>query len=94
MITARCKETEYALAVLIVANSEYVLTTFIANGIPPAKIIAIPTLPTRRRRRRTERGRGRPPPGLYVGAMTLRKGFPYLLEAWRGLAPGARAHDV
>ena len=28
---------------------------------------------------------------LYVGAMTLRKGFPYLLEAWRRIALGTRA---
>ena len=89
---ARRKEAEYALADLIVANSEYVRKTFIANGTPTTKIIAVPT--------------GCPPVDpvgarsgagsdalrvLYVGAMTLRKGFPYLLEAWRRIALGTRA---
>jgi glycosyltransferase involved in cell wall biosynthesis len=89
---ARRKEAEYDLADLIVANSEYVRKTFIENGVPAAKVIAVPT--------------GCPPLDpvgarsgagsdalrvLYVGAMTLRKGFPYLLDAWNRLAPRARA---
>jgi hypothetical protein len=37
------KEAEYDLADLIVANSAYVRDTFIANGVSPTKVIAVPT---------------------------------------------------
>lgn len=86
--TAQRKEAEYAHADLIVANSDYVRETFMANGISGTKIVAVPT--------------GCPPVDsvgarsgvgsdslrvLYVGSLSLRKGFPYLLEAWRRFAP-------
>ena len=89
---ARRKEVEYGLSDLIVANSEYVRKTFIVNGVPAGRIVAVPT--------------GCPPVDpvgarsgtgsnalrlLYVGTLSLRKGFPYLLEAWRRAMPGTRA---
>lgn len=89
---AQRKEVEYAFADLIVANSDYVRKTFIENGVSATKIIAVPT--------------GCPPVDpvgarsgagsdalrvIYVGAVSLRKGFPYLLEAWQRVAAGARA---
>ena len=89
---AKRKEVEYGLADLIVANSNYVRKTFISNGIPAAKVIAVPT--------------GCPPVDpigarsgagsdalrfVYVGTLSLRKGFPYLLEAWRNIKAGIHA---
>ena len=78
------KETEYELADLIVANSHYVKKTFIENGVPPAKIVAVPTgcPPVDRVGARSGVGRDALRV-LYVGTLSLRKGFPYLLEAWR-----------
>lgn len=82
-IAAR-KETEYKLADLIVANSHYIKKTFIANGVPAGKIVAVPTgcPPVDLVGARSGAGRDALRV-LYVGTLSLRKGFPYLLEAWR-----------
>jgi glycosyltransferase involved in cell wall biosynthesis len=86
------KEREYALADLIVANSDYVRQTFVDNGVDPAKVVAIPTgcPPVDPIGARAGAGSG-PLRFLYVGSGSLRKGFPYLLEAWRALDPGPAA---
>ena len=86
------KETEYHLADLIVANSEYVRKTFIANGISPARVVAVPTgcPPVDRVGARSGRGSG-VLRFLYVGTVSLRKGFIYLLEAWCSAKFGAHA---
>jgi len=86
------KEREYGLSDLIVANSDYVRQTFIDNGVPAAKVVGIqtgcpPVEPVQARS-----GRGNTPLRfLYVGTLSLRKGFLYLLEAWRRLQPGGGA---
>jgi glycosyltransferase involved in cell wall biosynthesis len=89
---ARRKEVEYDLADLIVANSDYVRKTFIASGVPAAKVISIPTgcPPVDGVGGRSGRGSG-PLRLLYAGTLSLRKGFPYLLEAWRIGKFGTRA---
>jgi glycosyltransferase involved in cell wall biosynthesis len=86
------KETEYRLADLIVANSEYVRKTFIANGISPARVVAVPTgcPPVDRVGARSGHGSGALR-FLYVGTLSLRKGFIYLLEAWCSAKLGAHA---
>jgi glycosyltransferase involved in cell wall biosynthesis len=90
--TAQRKEREYALADLIVANSTYVSRTFVAHGIAAQKIIAIPTgcPPLDSVGGRAGKGTG-PLRFLYVGTLSLRKGVPYLLEAWRQWKPGVNA---
>jgi glycosyltransferase involved in cell wall biosynthesis len=89
---ARRKEIEYGLADLIVANSEYVRKTFIANGVSPSRIIAVPTgcPPVDPIGARAGAGSGTVR-FLYVGALSLRKGFLYLLGAWRAARPGTHA---
>ena len=86
------KEKEYRLADLIVANSDYVRRTFIDHGIPPAKVVAVPTgcPPVEKLGARSGRGNG-PLRFFYAGTLSLRKGFPYLLEAWRQAQLGPAA---
>jgi glycosyltransferase involved in cell wall biosynthesis len=77
------KDEQFTLSDLIVANSEFVYSSFVEAGIAPEKIIVIP-------------GAGPGPPAvapdirikdrmifLSAGAQSLRKGTPYLLQAWR-----------
>jgi glycosyltransferase involved in cell wall biosynthesis len=86
------KQTEYDFADLIVANSNYVRKTFIENGMPATKVVSVPTgcPPVDHVGARSGRGSGALR-FLYVGALSLRKGLPYLLEAWRSAKPGAHA---
>ena len=86
------KQAEYDLADLIVANSAYVRKTFIENGIPAAKVVTVPTgcPPVDHVGARSGRGSGALR-FLYVGTLSLRKGFPYLLEAWRSANVGGHA---
>lgn len=81
---AERKQIEYHLADLIVANSAYVERTFRENGVPASKIISVPTgcPPVDLIGARSGRDRGKLR-FLYVGTMSLRKGFPYLIQAWR-----------
>jgi glycosyltransferase involved in cell wall biosynthesis len=73
---------EYAMADVIWVNSEYSRETFLAEGVPAAKL--------RRREltidpRFTPRSRRPANPGLhvmYVGSLTVSKGIPVLLEAF------------
>lgn len=88
----RRRSVEHELADLIVANSDYVRTTFIDHGVPAAKVVAIPTgcPPVDPTGARSGRGTG-PLSFLYPGRLSLRKGFHYLLEAWRLASFGSRA---
>lgn len=81
---------EYAQADAIAVPSSFVRRTFLAHGLPPEKIILAPY--------GGDLSRFRPiapkEPGfrvLFVGQLGLRKGLPYLLEAFRRAdLPGAR----
>jgi glycosyltransferase involved in cell wall biosynthesis len=88
----RRRVLEHGLADLIVANSDYVRTTFIDHGVPAAKIVAVPTgcPPLDPTGARSGRGAG-PLRFLYAGRLSLRKGFHYLLRAWQLAAFGERA---
>jgi glycosyltransferase involved in cell wall biosynthesis len=82
---------EYDLADIIWVNSEFARETFLAEGVPSAKL---------RRRTLSVDPRFRPPevppenPGLhviYVGSLTVSKGVPVLIEAFaRYRDPAAR----
>jgi glycosyltransferase involved in cell wall biosynthesis len=83
------KDEQYAHSDLIVANSAYVKATFIEAGIPESKLVVVPgaapDLSCASSARREH------PVGktifLSVGAQSVRKGTPYLLDAWRKLRP-------
>jgi glycosyltransferase involved in cell wall biosynthesis len=86
------RAVEHELADLIIANSDYVRTTFIENGVPGAKIAAVPTgcppIDPIGARRGQDRG---PLRFIYAGRLSLRKGIHYLMQAWRLAEFGNRA---
>lgn len=93
---------EIAIADYVLIPSDFVRGTFIAEGVSEAKLLQIPF--------GADVERFQPAPGrephpfrtLFVGQVSLRKGVPYLLEAWRRLGwcdaelwlAGAVAPDV
>lgn len=91
-INAR-KDEQYALADLIVCNSEFSRQTFIEAGVPAHKLLAIPTgcppvTADASAPRQTLQGAM---VFLCAGSQSIRKGIPYLIEAWRRLQPAAQA---
>jgi glycosyltransferase involved in cell wall biosynthesis len=86
------RTAEHELADLIVANSDYVRTTFIENGVPAAKVAAVPTgcPPLDPTGARSGRSSG-PLRFVYAGRLSLRKGFHYLMQAWSLADFGDRA---
>jgi glycosyltransferase involved in cell wall biosynthesis len=86
------RAVEHELADLIVANSDYVRTTFIENGVAASKVVAVPTgcPPVDPEGARSGRGTG-PLRFIYAGRLSLRKGFHYLMQAWRLADFGNRA---
>jgi glycosyltransferase involved in cell wall biosynthesis len=76
---------EYATTDLIAIPSGFVQRTFLEEGIPEAKLLQVPY--------GVDLHRFRPEPRrdhrfrvVFIGGFWLRKGVPYLLEAWRRLA--------
>jgi glycosyltransferase involved in cell wall biosynthesis len=90
-IVAR-KCAEYELADLIIGNSEYVRGTFVAEGVAPDRVVCVSTgcPPVSGVPARAGRGTGRLR-FLFVGTLSLRKGAPDLMAAWREFRPGAAA---
>lgn len=88
----RQRAAEHELADLIIANSDYVRTTFIENGIPASKVVAVPTgcPPPDATGARSGNGVG-PLRFVYAGRLSLRKGFHYLMKAWQLASFGGRA---
>jgi glycosyltransferase involved in cell wall biosynthesis len=88
----RRRAIEHDLADLIIANSEYVRSTFIDNGIPADKVVAVPTgcPPADSAGARSGRGTG-PLRFIYAGRLSFRKGFHYLMQAWQLTAFGSSA---
>jgi glycosyltransferase involved in cell wall biosynthesis len=86
------RAVEHELADLIIANSDYVRSTFVDNGIPPDKVVAVPTgcPPVDATGARSGRGTG-PLRFIYAGRRSLRKGFHYLIKAWKLAAFGSGA---
>jgi alpha-maltose-1-phosphate synthase len=79
------EEAEYARADAITVPSEFARSTFLETGLPAAKVHKIPYGVRLERFRRT----AEPPKDtfevLFAGTVSLRKGVPYLLEAFRQL---------
>jgi glycosyltransferase involved in cell wall biosynthesis len=84
------KRAEYALADRVLCNSDYVAATMVAHGLPPERVVAIPTGCPPLTAAPANAGRGSAPLKLlYVGTLGVRKGASELLEAWRALSDGA-----
>jgi glycosyltransferase involved in cell wall biosynthesis len=90
---------EYAEADAIVATSSFVRRTLVERGVDARKIVVVPygvDMPARADARRG----GATPRLLFVGGCSLRKGVPYLLQAFRRLQTRGelrlvgRANDV
>lgn len=81
---------ERDLADILIAPSNYVQSTLVADGVPPDKIVTIPyaVSPTAYPGREHNYDGSRPLRVLFVGTVNLGKGIPYLLEALRELGPG------
>jgi glycosyltransferase involved in cell wall biosynthesis len=84
------KDRELFLADLVIANSTFARTSLVKAGFPADRVAVIPLgappvakLPPQRVRR--------PFIFLAAGNLTVRKGIPYLLEAWRSLGCGSSA---
>ena len=74
------------------ANSDYVRTTFIDNGVPGSKVVAVPTGCPEPDAMGARSGSGDGPLRfIYAGRLSLRKGFHYLMRAWQLAALGGRA---
>ncbi len=79
------QETEYEVADAITVPSEFARRSFIEMGISPEKIVKVPYGVQLNRFRRI----GTPPADrfevLFAGTVCLRKGVPYLLQAFHSL---------
>jgi len=78
------KSREFAAADLIVANSKFTAKTLIDAGYAASKICVVPlggpapsAMPAKRN--------GKVPVFFFVGNDPIRKGLPYLVEAWKSL---------
>lgn len=84
------EEAEYAEADGILVPSEFVRRSFLAHGVPADRLFKVPY------GARLDRFRPGPPPAsdrfvvLFVGQVSLRKGFPDLLDAFGRLAHPAK----
>jgi len=86
------KDKQFDLADLIVTNSEFSRRTFIEAGISAEKVKAIPTgCPPITNRQRVSAGQESKMIFLSAGTQSVRKGTPYLLQAWRRLPASAKA---
>ncbi len=79
------EEAEYAEADCITVPSHFAMRSFLARGVSPAKLRRLPYGVNLQRFHAISA----PPPDrfdiLFVGAMSLRKGVPYLLQAFQRL---------
>jgi glycosyltransferase involved in cell wall biosynthesis len=84
---------EYEEADAIIATSSFVRRTFVERGVPASKITVVPygvdarPMPAQRAERRIPRV-------IFVGGCSLRKGIPYLIEAFRRIETPAELRLV
>ncbi|MBC7232028.1 MAG: glycosyltransferase family 4 protein [Chloroflexi bacterium] len=76
---------EMAVADYILIPSEFVRQSFLGEGFPAEKLIQVPFGVDTARFRPSEVPAAHPFRALFVGQVGIRKGVPYLLEAWRQL---------
>src|SRR5690606_14647801 len=78
------RRCEWELADLVIANSEFTKSTYIAAGCPEKKIEVVPygAPPTKDQQGKGEIRREQPLRLLWAGTLSIRKGAHYLLEAW------------
>ena len=69
----------------ILIPSDFVRESFLAEGIPESKLIQAPFGVDVSRFTPATASKGRPFRVVFVGQVSLRKGVPYLLEAWKRL---------
>jgi glycosyltransferase involved in cell wall biosynthesis len=85
------EENEYAAADCITVPSKFSLRSFQESGVPPSKLRRLPYGVDLSR----FEPRGAPDPArfdiLFVGGMALRKGVPYLIQAYRKLRHPAKS---
>jgi glycosyltransferase involved in cell wall biosynthesis len=90
-MTAATETEEWQLADMILAPSPYVRSSLIAAGVDERKVVLLPYGVSLEdyRSRKPGYSNARPLRVLFVGAVNLGKGVPYLLEALKQLKPGA-----
>jgi glycosyltransferase involved in cell wall biosynthesis len=76
---------EMTLADYILIPSDFVRQSFLEERFPEERLIQIPFGVDTTRFRPSEAPAARPFRALFVGQVGIRKGVPYLLEAWRRL---------
>jgi starch synthase len=85
------EESEYAAADCITVPSNFAVRTFVAAGVSQGKLCRLPYGVDLSRFEPD----GRPDPArfdiLFVGGMSLRKGVPYLIQAYRKLVHRAKS---
>lgn len=88
------EEAEYAQADCITVPSAFAWQSFVQQGVPPAKVRRLPYGVDLTRFGRS----GEPDPQrfdvLFVGGMSLQKGIPYLLQAFRRLKHPAKSLKI
>ncbi|MEM4723801.1 MAG: glycosyltransferase family 4 protein, partial [Candidatus Hadarchaeum sp.] len=77
---------EMALADYVLIPSDFVRRSFVEYGFPGEKLLCIPFGVDTAHFRPPERELPHPFRVLFVGQVGIRKGVPYLLEAWRRLS--------
>jgi len=77
------REIEQADYILI--PSDFVRESFLAEGVPESKLIQVPFGVDVSRFTPATASEARPFRAIFVGQVGLRKGVPYLLEAWKRL---------
>ncbi len=77
--------TEMEAADYVLIPSEFVRRSFLEQGFPERRLLWIPFGVDTDRFRPSDVGGPRPFRALFIGQVGVRKGVPYLLEAWRRL---------
>ena len=87
------KDQQISCTDLIVANSDFVRDSFVEAGVSPERVVTVPTGCPPLAPWALEARDGLDKRMIFVcaGTQSIRKGIPYLLDAWRQLGPSARS---